>query len=603
MTEKDETKTPFAIEAKSCWETYTSETDRTAMRELADRYVTFLTACKTERETVHYVRRALTEAGFTECPDGEFSTDAVFRVMKGKTMFVARRGKKPLREGFRLVGAHCDTPRLDLKQHPLYEDCAVAQLKTHYYGGIRKHQWLARPLALHGVVAKKDGTVVPVTIGEDPADPVFTIPDLLPHLAYRQVEKKLSEAFEAEKLNILIGHSPTDTPDAEATEADKKNGKDPIKTKVLALLHERFGIEEADLYSAELQAVPAGPARLVGLDKALVGSYGQDDRICVFSALCALLAAPQPEHTQIVLFWDKEEIGSEGSTGAKSHFFEYCLEDLIDAWDAGARKSRVFAAGKALSADVHGGDGAGAIPRLAIHPGHGIRDHGDGKTPLARIEDATLHAVFRSHAGHEKPLGPKPPQELFGHVIVKKRQGILVKNNVARTGGQFPDKAGPPAPHGLGALALELGLLEQYRVLPDQAATFFHRLCLEGTEAERHDALKLYYVLGAHIAMLTFEIDRHTPVHHVQLLGSDANRIDPPVFAAIHNGFTGFLDVHRLPCAIEDFTLAEHASAEAGLVGAAVGYGMLGDAERRGLRRPGARCPRTPQREEGRNER
>jgi len=179
------------------------------------------------------------------------------------------------------------------------------------------------------------------------------IPDLLPHLAYRQVEKKLSEAFEAEKLNILIGHSPTDTPDAEATEADKKNGKDPIKTKVLALLHERFGIEEADLYSAELQAVPAGPARLVGLDKALVGSYGQDDRICVFSALCALLAAPQPEHTQIVLFWDKEEIGSEGSTGAKSHFFEYCLEDLIDAWDAGARKSRVFAAGKALSADAH----------------------------------------------------------------------------------------------------------------------------------------------------------------------------------------------------------------------------------------------------------
>lgn len=354
MTENDTPEKPtFAIEAKSCWETYTTDEARAAMRELAERYVAFLTDCKTERETVHYVRRALTEAGFAECPDGAFAGDAVFRVMKGKTVFVARKGKKPLRDGFRLVGAHCDTPRLDLKQRPLYEDCGVAQLKTHYYGGIRKHQWLARPLALHGVVARKDGTVVPVTIGEDAADPVFTIPDLLPHLAYRQVEKKLSEAFEAEKLNILVGHSPAANDAADAEEKDKKNGKDPIKTKVLALLHDRYGIEEADLYSAELQAVPAGPARLVGLDGALVGGYGQDDRVCVFAALTALLAAPQPEHTQIVLFWDKEEIGSEGSTGAKSHFFEYCLEDLIDAWDPGARKSRVFAAGKAMSADVH----------------------------------------------------------------------------------------------------------------------------------------------------------------------------------------------------------------------------------------------------------
>ncbi len=361
MTEETETaagKTPsLAIETKSCWETYACESERAAMRELADRYVAFLTACKTERETVDYVRAALTEAGFTECPEGDFTAQAVFRVMKGKTVFVARQGKKPLREGFRLVGAHCDTPRIDLKQRPLYQDCAVAQLKTHYYGGIRKHQWLARALALHGVVAKKDGTVVPVTIGEDPADPVFAIPDLLPHLAYRQVEKKLSEAFEAEKLNILIGHSPADPP-AAADEAapeknDKKNGNEAIKAKVLSLLNARYGIEEADLYSAELQAVPAGPARLVGLDEALVGGYGQDDRVCVFSALCALLAAPEPEHTQIVLFWDKEEIGSEGSTGAKSRFFEYCLEDLIEAWDPGARISRVFAAGKAMSADVH----------------------------------------------------------------------------------------------------------------------------------------------------------------------------------------------------------------------------------------------------------
>jgi len=356
--EKATEETPsFAIESKSCWETYASPSEREAMRELAGRYVSFLTVCKTERETVHFVRAALAQAGFTECPEGDFMTDAVFRVMKDKTVFVARKGKRPLREGFRLVGAHCDTPRLDLKQRPLYQDCAVSQLKTHYYGGIRKHQWLARPLALHGVVAKKDGTVVPVTIGEEPTDPVFMIPDLLPHLAYRQVEKKLSEAFEAEKLNILVGHSPEDAPasdgDSETENKGKKNGNEAIKAKVLTLLNARYGIEEADLYSAELQAVPAGPARFVGLDEGLVGGYGQDDRVCVFAALNALLAAPEPEHTQIVLFWDKEEIGSEGSTGAKSRFFEYCLEDLIDAWDAGARKSRVFAAGKAMSADVH----------------------------------------------------------------------------------------------------------------------------------------------------------------------------------------------------------------------------------------------------------
>jgi len=356
MTESsatDQTAASLTIATKSCWETYDAKDAREAMRQQADRYIEFLTACKTERETVAYVRKTLAAAGFAESLDGTFAGDAVFRIMKGKTVFVARKGKKPLREGFRLVGAHCDTPRLDLKQRPLYQDCGVAQLKTHYYGGIRKHQWLARPLALHGVVVKKDGTVVSVTIGEDPRDPVFAIPDLLPHLAYRQVEQKLSDAFEAEKLNILIGHSPADAAPKDDAATEKKDSPDLIKAKVLDLLNARYGINEADLYSAELQAVPAGAARLVGLDGALVGGYGQDDRVCVFAALSALLAAPQPEHTQIVLFWDKEEIGSEGSTGAKSHFFEYCLEDLIDVWDAGAHKSRVMAAGKAVSADVH----------------------------------------------------------------------------------------------------------------------------------------------------------------------------------------------------------------------------------------------------------
>ncbi|MBI4805577.1 MAG: aminopeptidase [Desulfovibrio sp.] len=336
-------------DSKSCWEVYSSAKDRKAMDELAKRYVEFLTVCKTERETIAYVKKRLLEAKFKENTNGEFSGSACFKIFKGKTVFIARKGKRPLSKGFRLLGAHADTPRLDLKQRPIYEDCNVSQAKTHYYGGIRKHQWLARPLALHGVVAKTDGSVVEIRIGEEPDDPVFTIPDLLPHLAYKQMEQKLSDAFEAEKLNIIMGHAPS----KEEIDAKKNNSKACVKNRVLTLLNERFGISETDLYSAELQAVPAGPARFVGLDGSLIGGYGHDDRLCVFAGLEAILAAPKPEHTQIVLFWDKEEIGSEGATGARSRYFEHCLEDLVDAWEPGTRLSKIFHASKAVSADVN----------------------------------------------------------------------------------------------------------------------------------------------------------------------------------------------------------------------------------------------------------
>lgn len=336
-------------DSKSCWDVYSSAEDLAAMDELANRYVSFLTECKTERETIAYVRERLLKAGFVENVDHAFTADACFKSFKGKTIFIARKGKRPLSEGFRLLGAHADTPRLDLKQRPIYEDCNVSQAKTHYYGGIRKHQWMARPLALHGVVAKTDGTVVDIVIGEKPEDPVFTIPDLLPHLAYKQMDMKLSEAFEGEKLNIIMGHAPA----PEEIEAKKNGAKACVKNRVLTLLNERYGIHETDLYSAEIQAVPAGPARFVGLDGSLIGGFGHDDRLCVFSGFEALLTAEQPEHTQIVLFWDKEEIGSEGSTGARSKFFEYCLQDLIDAWEPKARLSRVLDASKAVSADVN----------------------------------------------------------------------------------------------------------------------------------------------------------------------------------------------------------------------------------------------------------
>jgi aspartyl aminopeptidase len=347
-------------EPKNCWETYSSPEHRAAMDAFAGRYLEFLTACKTERETMVYVRSRLLEAGFAESLDGSFPGNACFRVLKGKTVFIARRGVKPLSEGFRLLGAHADSPRLDLKQRPIYEDCQVSQAKTHYYGGVRKHQWLARPLALHGVVAKTDGTVIEVRIGEDPADPVFSVPDLLPHLASKQMEQKLADAFEAEKLNIILGHAPQDPacadPETCGPEQSGNGGKgkpSKVKHRVLALLNDRYGITETDLYSAELMAVPAGPARYVGLDSSLIGGYGQDDGLCVFAGLEAMLAAQTPEHAQIVLFWDKEEIGSEGATGARSKFFEFSLEDLVAAWEPGARLSRVLHASKAVSADVN----------------------------------------------------------------------------------------------------------------------------------------------------------------------------------------------------------------------------------------------------------
>jgi len=353
---KDENALEFT--PTNCWERYNAPEDLQAMDSLAARYISFLSTCKTEREVVEYAVLQARRAGYVEDLHEEAGDERIMRVFKGKTLFLARRGAKPLSQGFRLLGAHGDSPRLDLKQRPLYEDCHMSQAKTHYYGGIRKHQWLARPLALHGVVVKADGQSVRVCIGEEPDEPVFTVPDLLPHLAQDQNEKKLAKAFEAEKMNIVLGHQPfvpaQDDAKAEAGEDDAKV-KNPVKRHVLEILHRKYGIVEEDLYSAELQAVPAGPARYVGLDSACIGGYGQDDRICVFAALEAMLEQQEtPEHTQLVLIWDKEEIGSDGNTGATSKFFEYCLDELLQAWEPGTRSREAMLAAKAVSTDVHG---------------------------------------------------------------------------------------------------------------------------------------------------------------------------------------------------------------------------------------------------------
>lgn len=326
----------------SCWEAYKSKKDRAAMEKTAKTYIEFLSTCKTERESISFLKAGAEKAGFVE----GIGAGSALIVNRGKTMLLARKGRLPMSEGVRLIGAHVDTPRIDLKQHPLYEDMDIALAKTHYYGGIRKYQWLARELALHGVVVKKDGTIVEITVGEDPADPVLTITDLLPHLAYKEVVKKVQDAFDAEKLNVVMGHEP---------DLGLKDNKKQVKENLLKLLLDRYDIREEDLYSSELQIVPAGRARYVGLDEALIGSYGQDDRCCTWCAYEAFLNEPEPEHCQLALFWDKEEIGSDGSTGAKSLFFEYCLDDLRDVWEPTTKLSRILMASQAISADVHAG--------------------------------------------------------------------------------------------------------------------------------------------------------------------------------------------------------------------------------------------------------
>ncbi len=343
----------YAFTSRNCWDVYTDPKDIRAMRDLAMRYQEFLSACKTERETVAYVKDRLRSAGYVENGKG----DTIFRSLQGKSVFVARKGKSSLEKGLRLICAHADAPRLDFKQRPLQEQANVGQAKTHYYGGIRKYQWLARPLAVHGVVVKSDGSVISVTLGENADEPVFAIADLLPHLAASQADQPLSKAFEGERLNLVLGHRPLPEPGKGGAKKGKKDAekeKEPVKAHLLSLLHAKYSISEEDLYSAELQAVPAGPARFVGLDSSLIGGYGHDDRVCVFSALEGLLdSRAATGHSRCLMIWDKEEIGSEGSTGAKSRFFEYCVQDCIRMWEPKARFAEVMLASRAISADVH----------------------------------------------------------------------------------------------------------------------------------------------------------------------------------------------------------------------------------------------------------
>jgi aspartyl aminopeptidase len=335
------------LNLKNVWEDVDAKTDK-EIEKLAQSYMEFLDRGKTERECVEAACEFLDKDGFVniETLQGEKpeTGQKIYQNIRGKSIIAAVIGKKPAAEGCNILGAHIDSPRLDLKQNPLYEDSDFALFDTHYYGGIKKYQWTSIPLAMHGVFVNAEGKKIPVKIGEEPSDPVFTIPDLLPHLAKEQMQKKASEAVEGEDLDILAGSRPyTD-----------KEAKDKVKLNLLSLLHDKYGITERDFASAEIEFVPAFRAREIGFDRSMIGSYGHDDRCCAWPALRAIAAIAggknTPDKTVVCYLSDKEEIGSMGNTGARSVNFENFFAMLCEDE---ARLRRCFLGSSMLSADVN----------------------------------------------------------------------------------------------------------------------------------------------------------------------------------------------------------------------------------------------------------
>lgn len=312
--------------------------------DFCDGYIDFLSSAKTERECVRYAVEVAQSSGFVKY-DGNLSLkagDKFYKVHRNKAVVLGVIGKSDISRGVNIVMAHIDAPRIDLKQNPLYEDSSLALFKTHYYGGIKKYQWTAIPLSLHGVVIKKGGECVEVNIGENEGDPVFTITDLLPHLAQDQMMKKAVDVVLGESLNILVGSRPFKDDD----ESQK------IKLGVMDILNKKYGITEGDFMRADLEAVPAYPAKSVGFDMSMVGAYGQDDRVCAYSALMAALSLESPEKTSLCVLVDREEIGSMGNTGAQSRFIEYLIEDLGEAL-GGVSVRKIIQNSACLSADVN----------------------------------------------------------------------------------------------------------------------------------------------------------------------------------------------------------------------------------------------------------
>ena len=339
------------MERKNMWEHYTEEQER-ELEELAVRYRKCLDQSKTERECVTLSIAMAEEKGYQNIEDciREGVTlkagDKVYAQYMKKTLALFHIGTKPLTEGMNILGAHVDSPRLDVKQNPLYEDTQMAYLDTHYYGGVKKYQWVTIPLAIHGVVVKKDGTVVPVVIGEKEDDPVFVISDLLIHLSQDQLEKKARIVIEGEGLDLLVGTKPVKNAD--------KDEKEKVRAWVVRYLKEAYDIEEEDFLSAELEIVPSGKSRDCGFDRSMILGYGQDDKVCALTSLFAMLEAENPERTGCCILADKEEIGNMGATGMQSSFFEDMVAEVLalTGEDSPVKVRRVLRNSCMLSSDV-----------------------------------------------------------------------------------------------------------------------------------------------------------------------------------------------------------------------------------------------------------
>ena len=337
-----ELKEQLFMKKKNCGQVMSDEEIK-ACDEFCEDYKRFLSVAKTERRAVDEAKRMCIEAGFLPFEKGKQykAGDKVYYVNRGKAIILATYGKEPIEKGIKLNAAHIDSPRLDLKQVPLYEDAELALFKTHYYGGIKKYQWTVIPLALHGVVIRKDGTSVDVCIGEKDDEPVFCVTDLLPHLGQEQMKRTLAEGIKGEELNILVGSRPF--------KDDKES--ECVKLNILRILNEKYGIVEEDFLSAELEAVPAGKARDVGFDRSLIGSYGHDDRVCAYTALKAALECECPNKTAVTILTDKEETGSDGNTGLLSAYLKYFIADMAEPFGVNART--VLSNSECLSADVN----------------------------------------------------------------------------------------------------------------------------------------------------------------------------------------------------------------------------------------------------------
>ena len=337
------------MERKNAWKDY-KEKDLKDLEKLCKDYRGFLSLCKTERECTKEIVKLAKGKGYISIEDAIAAGkplktgDKIYAVCMDKSVVLFNIGKKPLEEGLNILGAHIDSPRIDIKQNPFYEESELAYFDTHYYGGIKKYQWVTIPLAIHGVIVKKNGEKEEVCIGEKEDDPVFCITDLLVHLAGEQMEKKAAKVIEGEKLDLLIGSMPVND-----------NEKDTVKRNVMAILKDTYKIEEEDFMSAELEIVPAGGARELGIDRSMIISYGQDDRVCAYTSLAAMLEMEDVDKTSCCLLVDKEEIGSVGATGMQSRFFENTLSELIELENgySGLKLRRCLKNSRMLSSDVN----------------------------------------------------------------------------------------------------------------------------------------------------------------------------------------------------------------------------------------------------------